>query len=103
VGISDANRIVVVSPVALDTQKDIFVYGHPANDVLTVDYDAISMLNVSATQQLAKIIDEQQIQIAELKRQNAELLQAVNQVMTRLQKVEKTKSQSTMQVASVNK
>ncbi len=32
----------------------VFVYGKKVNDLLMVDYDAISMLNVSATQELAK-------------------------------------------------
>jgi len=94
---------IVRTNVELAKQRNIFVYGHPSKDVLTVDYEAISMLNVSATQQLANTIDEQQKQMAELKRQNDRLLQTVNDVMTRLQKVEKTKSQNTMQVASVNK
>lgn len=37
-----------------DTPENIFVYGKQVNDFHTVDYEAISMLNVSATQQLAK-------------------------------------------------
>jgi hypothetical protein len=32
----------------------VFVFGRQVNDFLTVDYDAIAMLNVSATQQLKK-------------------------------------------------
>ncbi len=32
----------------------VFIYGREVNDFHTVDYEAISMLNVSATQQLAK-------------------------------------------------
>ena len=34
--------------------KEVFVYGMQVDDFRSVDYDAISMLNVSATQQLAK-------------------------------------------------
>lgn len=34
-----------------------FVYGVEVNDFRTVDYDAIAMLNVSATQQLSKEVD----------------------------------------------
>ena len=34
--------------------EKLFVYGKYAEDVLTVDYDAISMLNISATQELAR-------------------------------------------------
>lgn len=35
----------------------IFVYGVEINDLLSVDYDAISMLNVSATQELNKKVE----------------------------------------------
>ncbi|MGB3079840.1 MAG: hypothetical protein WBB31_12225, partial [Saprospiraceae bacterium] len=35
----------------------IFVYGKKVDDLLNVDYDAISMLNVSATQELSKQMD----------------------------------------------
>jgi hypothetical protein len=37
----------------------IFVYGREVKDFLTVDYEAISMLNVSATQQIKKEKDEE--------------------------------------------
>jgi len=36
--------------------KEVFVYGREVNDFHTVDYEAISMLNVSATQEQQKII-----------------------------------------------
>ncbi|PHS10031.1 MAG: hypothetical protein COA88_03100 [Kordia sp.] len=36
--------------------KQVFVYGREVNDFHTVDYEAISMLNVSATQEQQKII-----------------------------------------------
>ena len=35
----------------------VFVYGREVNDFRTVDYDAIAMLNVSATQELKKEMD----------------------------------------------
>lgn len=35
----------------------VFVYGQEVNDFHSVDYDAISMLNVSATQELLKRIE----------------------------------------------
>jgi hypothetical protein len=37
----------------------VFVYGREVNDLRTVDYDAIAMLNVSATQHLKKEKDEE--------------------------------------------
>ncbi|WP_262708345.1 hypothetical protein [Chryseobacterium sp. CH21] len=32
----------------------LFVYGTEVSDLRTVDYDALSMLNISATQELVK-------------------------------------------------
>ena len=43
--------------------KTVFVYGREVNDFHTVDYEAIAMLNVSATQEQQRLIDEQQEQI----------------------------------------
>lgn len=53
----------------VDTDK-LFVYGREVNDFRTVDYDAIAMLNVSATQQIKK---EQDLELKVLKEQNAAL------------------------------
>ena len=39
------------------TEKAVFVYGREVNDFRTVDYDAVAMLNVSATQQIKKDSD----------------------------------------------
>ena len=52
--------------VAEAISDKVFVYGKHVNDLLTVDYDAVSMLNVSATQELSK-------QIEQLKAENAKL------------------------------
>ena len=38
--------------------ENVFVYGKNVNDLLTVDYDALTTLNISATQALNKEIDE---------------------------------------------
>jgi hypothetical protein len=38
----------------------VFVYGKQCLDLKSVDYDAIAMLNVSATQELAKKVDAKQ-------------------------------------------
>ena len=66
----------------------VFVYGREVNDFHTVDYEAISMLNVSATQQLAKEnevlkqrvteLEAQVNQISELKAMLQALQQQVN-------------------------
>jgi len=51
----------------------VFVYGSWKDDVNFVDYEALSMLNISATQELSKKIDHQQNKIASLEAENAEL------------------------------
>ena len=42
----------------------VFVYGQEVDDFHVVDYSAVSMLNVSATQELYKLIQEQEATIA---------------------------------------
>lgn len=52
------------------SEKDkVFVYGREVDDFRTVDYEAISMLNVSATQEIAK-------QMEALKAENKQLKEA---------------------------
>jgi len=52
------------------TAEEVFVYGREVNDFRTVDYDAISMLNVSATQELKR---EKDAEIQTLRDENAAL------------------------------
>jgi hypothetical protein len=67
--------------VAKVIHDKIFVYGKEVNDLLTVDYDALSMLNVSATQELSK-------QIELLKAENAKLKTENSNYESRLTKIE---------------
>ena len=55
----------------------VFVYGRQVEDFRTVDYDAIAMLNVSATQQIKKELDAVKIENAKLKNQLAALVAEV--------------------------
>ena len=50
-------------------EGQVFVYGKQVNDFHVLDYDAVSMLNVSATQELYKIVTKQQKTIDSLKTQ----------------------------------
>jgi hypothetical protein len=50
---------------------EIFVYGREVNDFRSVDYDAIAMLNVSATQELARQLETVQAENAALRRELA--------------------------------
>ncbi len=74
VTVIDANTFSVAEAI---TDK-VFVYGKHVNDLLTVDYDAVSMLNVSATQELSK-------QIEQLKAENAKLQDRLMKIETLLQ------------------
>ncbi|MEO7216121.1 tail fiber domain-containing protein [Mucilaginibacter sp.] len=97
--INTDRSFVVTSTIKLDEQEGVFVYGRPANDVLTVDYDAISMLNVSATQQLAQTVDEQKkliqqltLENEKLRKEQAESKTTVNAILVRLTQMEESKS-----------
>lgn len=58
---------------APEGEEKIFVYGREVDDFLTVDYDAIAMLNVSATQELNRKIETQSGEIAEKNAKIADL------------------------------
>ena len=77
VEVLDANTFSVAE--AIDDK--IFVYGKHIDDLLTVDYDALAMLNVSATQELSK-------QIELLKAENAKLKSENKSYESRLTKIE---------------
>jgi len=51
--------------------EQVFVYGREVSDFRTVDYDAIAMLNVSATQELARKLETVQAENAALRRELA--------------------------------
>ena len=51
----------------------VFVYGREVSDFRLVDYDAIAMLNVSATQELARKVDAQKSELTELRTELAKL------------------------------
>ena len=59
--------------VSTNHQGAVFVYGKEVNDFHTVDYEAISMLNVSATQQLAKEVEQLKAENTKLKLQQVEI------------------------------
>jgi len=63
---SDGDSIKVGS----DKSGEVFVYGKEVDDYHSVDYDALAMLNISATQELYKIIKELKQEIKQLKQNN---------------------------------
>ena len=70
--------------VATIRQGSVFVYGKQVNDFHTVDYEAISMLNVSATQELARKVEILEKENRQLKLQ----LEKVNQLEATLQQLQ---------------
>lgn len=71
-GEEEITAVIEVSDkiIKVDSTKNdkVFVYGKEVNDYQTVDYDALSMLNISATQELYKIIKDLKAEIEELKK-----------------------------------
>ncbi len=78
----------------------VFVYGREVKDFRTVDYDALSMLNISATQQIKKEKDTEvkalqdanaalAARISELEKQNAALAGQNSTSVSRLEALEK--------------
>ncbi len=52
---------------------EVFVYGREVNDFRAMDYDAIAMLNVSATQELARRLEAKSAEMKAVLEENAEL------------------------------
>lgn len=85
--------------VALETsEKEVFVYGREVNDFRTVDYDAISMLNVSATQQVKKDSDSAE---AALRAENEALKTQLTAQQKRLAALEQEQSTSAARLAAL--
>ena len=53
--------------------KEVFVFGREVKDFRTVDYEAITTLNVSATQELARQLEVKDTEIKKLQEENASL------------------------------
>ena len=92
------NIVTVQSNQLASIETQVFVYGKQVDDFRSVDYDAISMLNVSATQELAKrnaelelevsklgkINDQTQPQLSSLHQENDALKAQFDQLMSRV-------------------
>ncbi|MCB1237540.1 MAG: hypothetical protein KDM91_20920, partial [Verrucomicrobiae bacterium] len=58
----------------------VFVYGREVDDFRSVDYEAISMLNVSATQELARRVETGREENEALREENAKLKQRLTEL-----------------------
>jgi hypothetical protein len=85
----ESNRFRV-SPGPAD--GGVFVYGRLVNDFITVDYDAVAMLNVSATQQIKR---EKDAEVQALRDENAALrarLDKLESLLERMMREEKSEA-----------
>jgi len=95
-GIFVADVIAIISGniFKVESEKDyseIFVFGKEVNDFLTVDYEAISMLNVSATQELIKDNKKLNAEIERLKKENVEFKSKISEINNLKAEVDKIK------------
>jgi hypothetical protein len=67
---------------------EVFVYGREVNDFRSVDYDALAMLDLSATQELARRLEAKDAEIAALTARLAALEARDQERETRLARIE---------------
>jgi regulator of replication initiation timing len=80
----------------------VFVYGKNCLDLRSVDYDAIAMLNVSATQELAKKVEALEAENAKLKGENAKLAAVISKVESLEQAVNALQTKTAIQSVAIN-
>ena len=73
---------VLINTAELKTDK-VFVYGEEVDDFRTVDYEGLTTLNISATQELSKLVKQQQAAMEVQSLQIAGLTQAVKSLKER--------------------
>lgn len=75
VSIPSATQVII--DAANSKVDKVFVYGEEVDDFRTVDYEGLTTLNISATQELSKLVKKQQAAIEAQSLQIAALTQAV--------------------------
>ena len=78
---------------SLSYTGDVFVYGREVDDFRTVDYEAVSMLNVSATQELYKKIQLLEKQLAGMSDVVFSLSEQNEKLQSKTQDIEMLKNQ----------
>lgn len=93
---TNENKEVVATVKSKTTNKLIFdfqysgkafIYGKEVKDFKVVDYEALAMLNVSATQELYRIIQAQKEQIEALQKENGSLKASVENNEQEIEKI----------------
>ncbi|MCA0366395.1 MAG: tail fiber domain-containing protein [Bacteroidetes bacterium] len=70
----------IVNPESSIVNQQVFVYGREVSDFRSVDYEALSTLNISATQALLKRLNEAESRINKLEKTQSEILQQISQM-----------------------
>ena len=80
----------------------VFLYGHQVQDLRSVDYEAIAMLNVSATQEMNRILVQQEAEIKSLKEAKItlETQLAAEKVANQLQELRLTNIEKALKLSS---
>lgn len=86
ISVPSDKEILVDAPSLKDTL--VFVFGGEVSDFRTVDYDGLSTLNISATQELAKQADIQQQKIDALTNKVSQLEASVAALMDMVKKLQ---------------
>ena len=92
----DIYEVVSVSDKGFKVNKEIkdgavFIYGHEVNDFHTVDYEALSTLNISATQALFQKIQELSTENVQMKQQNAAFKADFESLKVQVQALQKSR------------
>lgn len=83
--IPSAKELLIKCP-ALKSDT-VFVYGQQVDDFRAVDYEGLITLNISATQELSKLLTEQQATIKEQNQKIAALAARVENLMQEIDKL----------------
>ncbi|GGD82489.1 hypothetical protein GCM10011514_53210 [Emticicia aquatilis] len=70
----------IINPQSSIFNQSVFVYGREISDFRSVDYEALSTLNISATQALLKRLNEAESRISKLEKIQKEILQQIGQM-----------------------
>ncbi len=81
----------------------VFVYGREVKDFRSVDYDAIAMLNVSATQELHRLVRTQAARIADLEQDRQTQAARTAKLENRLDQLLATQSGVTTAAPSITR
>ncbi len=71
-----SGKEVIIKATEIKTDK-VFVYGEEVDDFRTVDYEGLTTLNISATQELSKLIQAQQAALDEQNKKIAILVEEI--------------------------